>query len=53
MTHPGCTGFHADIQELRTGYPDIGWQSLAQWTAAQEWPDLVAQRNSGPARSTS
>jgi len=47
------TGFHADIQELRTGYPDIGWQSLSQWTAAQEWPDLVAHRSSGPARSTS
>src|SRR5215831_9646343 len=47
------TGFHADIQELRTGYPDIAWQSLAQWAAAQEWPDLVAHRSSGPARSTS
>src|SRR6266704_1544266 len=28
------TGFHADIQQLRTGYPEICWQSLRQWAAA-------------------
>jgi uncharacterized protein YbjT (DUF2867 family) len=36
------TGFHADIQQLRAGYPEIGWQSLQQWAAAQDWPDLTA-----------
>jgi uncharacterized protein YbjT (DUF2867 family) len=35
------TGFHAGIQGLRTGYPDIAWQSLSQWAAAQDWPDLM------------
>jgi uncharacterized protein YbjT (DUF2867 family) len=31
-------GFHADIQHLRTRYPEIGWQSLPHWAAAQDWP---------------
>jgi hypothetical protein len=34
-------GFHADIQRLRTGYPEIGWQSLQQWAAVQDWPGLA------------
>jgi uncharacterized protein YbjT (DUF2867 family) len=33
-------GFHADIPRLRAGYPEIGWQSLPQWAAAQDWPGL-------------
>jgi uncharacterized protein YbjT (DUF2867 family) len=32
---------HADIGQLRAGYPEIGWQSLQQWAAAHDWPDLV------------
>jgi uncharacterized protein YbjT (DUF2867 family) len=47
------TGFHADIRELRTGYPDIAWQSLAQWAAAQGWPDLVAGAKPGSAHTAS
>jgi len=35
------TGFHADIQQLRTGYPEICWQSLRQWAAAHDWTDLA------------
>jgi uncharacterized protein YbjT (DUF2867 family) len=35
------TGFHADIQQLRTSYPEIGWQSLRQWAAARDWADLA------------
>jgi len=34
----GEVGFHADIQQLRTRYPEIGWQSLSAWAAAQDWP---------------
>ncbi len=33
-------GFHADIQWLRTSYPEIGWQSLEQWAAARDWAGL-------------
>jgi uncharacterized protein YbjT (DUF2867 family) len=35
-------GFHADIRQLRTGYPDIGWQSLRHWAAARDWADLAS-----------
>jgi hypothetical protein len=28
-------GFHADIWQLRTRYPEIGWQSLRHWAAAR------------------
>jgi uncharacterized protein YbjT (DUF2867 family) len=31
-------GFHADIDKLRTRYPEVGWQSLPHWAAAQDWP---------------
>ena len=37
-------GFHADIRQLRTGYPEIGWQSLRHWAAARDWADLIAGR---------
>jgi len=47
------TGFHAGIEELRTGYPDIAWQSLPQWAAAQDWPGLVAHRSPGSAHTAS
>jgi uncharacterized protein YbjT (DUF2867 family) len=30
-------GFHVDVQQLRTSFPEIGWQSLPQWAAAQDW----------------
>jgi uncharacterized protein YbjT (DUF2867 family) len=32
-------GFHADIPQLRRSFPDIAWQSLADWAAAQDWND--------------
>jgi len=34
-----ATGFHADIQRLRMGYPEVGWQSLQQWATAQDWSE--------------
>jgi uncharacterized protein YbjT (DUF2867 family) len=34
-------GFHADIEQLRARYPEIGWQSLQQWAAAQDWAGLA------------
>lgn len=34
------TGFHADIRQLRTRHPDIGWHSLQRWAAAHDWTDL-------------
>jgi uncharacterized protein YbjT (DUF2867 family) len=35
------TGFHADIRQLRTRYPEIGWHSLQHWAAAHDWADLA------------
>ena len=35
------TGFHADILQLRTRYPEIGWHSLKQWAATHDWADLA------------
>lgn len=34
------TGFHADIRQLRSRYPEIGWHSLRQWAAGHDWADL-------------
>ncbi len=34
------TGFHADIQQLRTRHPEIGWHSLRHWAAEHDWADL-------------
>jgi uncharacterized protein YbjT (DUF2867 family) len=31
------TGFHADIWQLRTRYPEIGWHSLQHWAAEHDW----------------
>lgn len=31
------TGFHADIQQLRTRHPEIGWHSLRHWAAEHDW----------------
>jgi len=30
-------GFHADIQQLRTHHPEIGWHSLRHWAAEHDW----------------
>jgi uncharacterized protein YbjT (DUF2867 family) len=30
-------GFHADIQQLRTQHPEIGWHSLQDWAAEHDW----------------
>jgi uncharacterized protein YbjT (DUF2867 family) len=35
-------GFHADIQQLRARYPEIGWHSLRHWAAAHDWADLTS-----------
>ena len=35
------TGFHADIRQLRTRYPAIGWHTLQQWAATHDWADLA------------
>lgn len=34
-----ATGFHADIQRLRTRYPEVSWQSLQQWATGQDWSE--------------
>jgi len=36
------TGFHADIPQLRTRYPEIGWHSLRHWASAHDWADLTS-----------
>jgi uncharacterized protein YbjT (DUF2867 family) len=36
------TGFHADIGQLRTRHPEIGWHSLQHWAAAHDWTDLTS-----------
>jgi uncharacterized protein YbjT (DUF2867 family) len=35
------TGFHADIEQLRARYPEIGWHTLRQWAATRDWADLA------------
>ena len=35
------TGFHGDIRQLRSRYPEIGWHSLQQWAATHDWADLA------------
>ncbi len=35
-------GFHADIQQLRTRYPEIGWHTLRHWAAAHDWADVTS-----------
>ena len=30
-------GFHADIQQLPTHHPEIGWHSLRHWAAEHDW----------------
>ena len=30
-------GFHADIRQLRTHHPEIGWHSLRHWAAEHDW----------------
>jgi hypothetical protein len=34
------TGVRADIRQLRTRYPEIGWHSLLRWAATHDWADL-------------
>ncbi len=43
-------GFRADIQWLRTSYPEIGWQSLEQWAAARDWAGPAVSAESPPGR---
>lgn len=37
-------GYHADIAGLRARYPNVGWHTLAGWTAAQDWTRLLRGR---------
>jgi uncharacterized protein YbjT (DUF2867 family) len=31
------TGFSADVGRLRRQFPEVGWQTFAQWCASQDW----------------
>ena len=45
-----ATGFHADIQGLRSDYPEVGWHSLQQWAIAQDWSGLAGSTGGPPGR---
>lgn len=34
-------GLSADVDALRRDYPEVGWQRLADWAAAQDWRAIV------------
>ncbi|MFG3346644.1 NmrA family NAD(P)-binding protein [Streptomyces sp. NPDC048018] len=36
-------GLGVDVAGLRRAYPEVGWHSLADWAAAQDWAGLLAQ----------
>ena len=35
-----AVGYSADIAELRSEFPEVGWQSFADWAAAYDWDRL-------------
>ncbi len=35
-----AVGYSADIAELRREFPEVGWQSFADWAAAYDWDGL-------------
>ncbi|GAA2198673.1 NmrA family NAD(P)-binding protein [Streptomyces bangladeshensis] len=36
----GDTGLDVDVAGLRRAYPEVGWQTFAQWAGGQEWTAL-------------
>ncbi|MGK5639439.1 NmrA/HSCARG family protein [Streptomyces sp. URMC 126] len=36
------TGLDVDVAGLRRAYPEVGWQSFADWAAGQDWAALLA-----------
>ncbi|GAA1251104.1 NmrA/HSCARG family protein [Kitasatospora nipponensis] len=35
------TGLQVDVDALRWNHPEVGWQGVEQWAAAQDWPRLL------------
>ncbi|MFD9794597.1 NmrA family NAD(P)-binding protein [Streptomyces sp. NPDC059070] len=35
-------GLDVDVAALRREFPEVGWQSFADWAAAQDWPALLS-----------
>ncbi|TDU80570.1 NmrA/HSCARG family protein [Streptomyces sp. KS 21] len=35
-------GLDVDVPSLRREFPEVGWQSFADWTAAQDWSALLS-----------
>ncbi|MEV4107965.1 NmrA/HSCARG family protein [Nonomuraea sp. NPDC049695] len=35
------TGLDVDVTGLRRDHPEVGWHSLAEWAAGQNWPTLL------------
>jgi uncharacterized protein YbjT (DUF2867 family) len=33
----GTTGMDVDVPALRASYPEVGWHTLADWAATQDW----------------
>ena len=36
------TGLDVDVTALRRAHPEVGWHTFAEWSAVQDWPDLLA-----------
>ncbi|MEU1916636.1 NmrA/HSCARG family protein [Streptomyces massasporeus] len=36
------SGLDVDVAGLRRDYPEVGWQSFAEWADAQDWTTLLA-----------
>ncbi|KUN08229.1 NmrA family protein [Streptomyces yokosukanensis] len=41
FTYFTTTGLDVDVPALRRAYPEVGWQTFAQWAAEQNWPGLL------------
>jgi uncharacterized protein YbjT (DUF2867 family) len=35
-------GYDADIEGLKSGYPEVGWESFSRWALRQNWDVLAA-----------
>jgi len=35
-------GMHADIEQLRFDYPEVGWHRFADWVQNLDWEKLLA-----------
>ena len=36
-------GYGADVKALREVYPDIGWQTFAEWASEYDWSAVFAE----------